>query len=100
MVQSFTRKTLSGALTVAARESDAFEPPARDMIHLVARQIAIKLDLADAHEKIREMARTDAMTGLATERTFLRQCLYKHVESSEEMIPCAWSWLISISLSD
>ena len=59
-----------GALTVAARCADAFMPPARDMIQLIARQIAIKLDLADAHEQIREMAKTDAMTGLANERSF------------------------------
>ncbi len=59
-----------GALTVAARRSDAFRSPAKEMIQLIARQIAIKLDLADAHEQIREMAKTDSMTGLANERSF------------------------------
>jgi diguanylate cyclase (GGDEF)-like protein len=59
-----------GTLTVAAQSADAFRPPARDMIQLIARQIAIKLDLADAHEQIREMAKTDPMTGLANDRSF------------------------------
>ncbi|MEE2755316.1 MAG: sensor domain-containing diguanylate cyclase [Myxococcota bacterium] len=59
-----------GALTVAARRADAFHSPAREMIQLIARQVAIKLDLADAHEQIREMAKTDSMTGLANERSF------------------------------
>ncbi|MGC6417074.1 MAG: GGDEF domain-containing protein [Bradymonadia bacterium] len=63
-------ETVVGALTVAAQNAEAFGSPAREMIQLIARQVAIKLNLADAHEQIREMAKTDPMTGLANERSF------------------------------
>ncbi|MCA9541284.1 MAG: GGDEF domain-containing protein, partial [Myxococcales bacterium] len=44
--------------------------PHREMLELIAGQVAIKLDLAEAHEQIREMATTDGLTGLANHRTF------------------------------
>jgi len=59
-----------GALTVASREPGAFASPNREMLELIAGQVAIKLDLASAHEQIREMATTDGLTGLTNHRTF------------------------------
>ena len=51
--------------------------PRREGIRAVTREmlidrrsVAIKLDLARAHEQIREMATTDALTGLQNRRTF------------------------------
>lgn len=59
-----------GALTVAAREAGVFAPPNREMLELIAGQVAVKLDLAAAHEQIRELATTDGLTGLNNHRTF------------------------------
>lgn len=59
-----------GALTVAARAEGAFGPAHRAVLELVAAQVAVKLDLARAHEQIREMATTDGLTGLTNHRTF------------------------------
>lgn len=59
-----------GALTVASREQGAFASPNREMLELIGGQVAVKLDLASAHEQIREMATTDGLTGLTNHRTF------------------------------
>ena len=40
------------------------------MLQLIAGQVAVKLDLSNAHEQIREMAMVDGMTGLKNHRTF------------------------------
>jgi two-component system cell cycle response regulator len=59
-----------GALTVAARDEGVFASPNREMLELIAGQVAVKLDLASAHEQIRELATTDGLTGLNNHRTF------------------------------
>lgn len=59
-----------GALTVASSEAGVFASPNREMLELIAGQVAVKLDLAAAHEQIRELATTDGLTGLNNHRTF------------------------------
>jgi diguanylate cyclase (GGDEF)-like protein len=59
-----------GALTVAARAEDVFASPNAEMLQLIADQVAIKLDLARAHDQIREMATVDGLTGLKNHRVF------------------------------
>lgn len=59
-----------GALTVAATQSGVFTRARQDILELIAGQIAIKIDLAQAHEKINKLATTDGLTGLANHRTF------------------------------
>ncbi|MFN3197790.1 MAG: GGDEF domain-containing protein [Bradymonadia bacterium] len=59
-----------GALVVGATDEGAYDGRRRDMVELVADQVAIKLDLAQAHEQIREMATLDGLTGLANHRVF------------------------------
>jgi diguanylate cyclase (GGDEF)-like protein len=59
-----------GALTVASRDEDVFVSPQGDMLQLIADQVAIKLDLARAHDQIREMATVDGLTGLKNHRIF------------------------------
>ena len=59
-----------GALTVAARDEGVLAGPHRDLLELIAGQVAVKLDLARAHEQIREMATIDGLTGLNNHRTF------------------------------
>jgi diguanylate cyclase (GGDEF)-like protein len=40
------------------------------MLELIGAQVAVKLDLARAHEQIRELATTDGLTGLNNHRVF------------------------------
>jgi two-component system, cell cycle response regulator len=66
---SKSKKVKMGCLVVAASNQDAFRT-SRVVLDLIAAQVAIKLELAHSHEKIQEMAKTDALTGLANKRTF------------------------------
>lgn len=59
-----------GALVVAARAGGVFSRQGRQILELIATQVAIKIDLARAHEKINQLATTDGLTGLANHRTF------------------------------
>ena len=59
-----------GVLMLAAEVQGAFVSPAQEMLQLIAGQVAVKLDLSNAHEQIREMAMVDGMTGLKNHRTF------------------------------
>lgn len=59
-----------GTLTVASREEGIFDRSRRDILELIAAQVAIKIDLGQAHEQINKLATTDGLTGLANHRTF------------------------------
>ncbi|MDH5297536.1 MAG: sensor domain-containing diguanylate cyclase [Desulfobulbaceae bacterium] len=59
-----------GALVVAARRDGVFSPQDQEILELIAIQVAVKIDLAQAHEKLSRMATTDGLTGLANHRTF------------------------------
>ena len=64
--------TAIGALIVAARPGGAFSRTCREMLELLAIQIAIKIDLANSHEKINRMATVDTLTGIANRRAYQR----------------------------
>lgn len=59
-----------GALTIAAKETGIFTIPRQEIIELIATQVAIKIDLGQAHEQINKMATTDGLTELSNHRTF------------------------------
>ncbi len=59
-----------GSLTVASRKEAAFDGSSQDMLELIASQVAIKIDLGQAHEQISKLATIDGLTGLANHRTF------------------------------
>jgi len=59
-----------GALAVAARKPGIFSRLHRELLELIATQVAVKTDLALAHEQISRLATTDGLTGLANHRTF------------------------------
>ena len=62
----------NGALIVAARQNAAFSRTCREMLELVATQVAIKIDLANSHEKINRMATIDSLTVIANRRAYQR----------------------------
>jgi diguanylate cyclase (GGDEF)-like protein len=59
-----------GALAVASRKPGVFSRLHRELLELIATQVAVKTDLALAHEQINRLATTDGLTGLANHRTF------------------------------
>lgn len=59
-----------GTLTVASKLPRVFSASKREILELIATQVAVKVDLALAHEKINRLATTDGLTGLANHRTF------------------------------
>lgn len=59
-----------GALTIASQKTGIFSRDQRHIMELIAGQIAAKIELAQAHEKIYQMALTDGLTGLNNHRTF------------------------------
>ncbi len=59
-----------GALAVASRKAEIFTRLHREQLELIATQVAVKIDLALAHERISRMATTDGLTGLPNHRTF------------------------------
>ncbi len=58
------------ALTVAGRRADMIHRGQLEILELIGAQVGVKIDLAQAHEKIRLLATTDGLTGLANHRTF------------------------------
>jgi len=59
-----------GALAVGTVKGGRFTRLRRELLELLAAQVAVKIDLALAHEQINQLATTDGLTGLANHRTF------------------------------
>lgn len=59
-----------GVLTVASRTPKIFNRGSREMLELIATQVATKIDLARSHDQINHLATTDSLTGLANQRAF------------------------------
>lgn len=59
-----------GALTVAGRKADMFAREKRELLQVIAGQVATKIELGRAHDKIFQMATRDGLTGLSNHRTF------------------------------
>ncbi len=59
-----------GTFTVAARGSGAFPADRREMLGVVANQVAISLQNAGMVQALEEQATTDGLTGLVNHRTF------------------------------
>ncbi len=57
-----------GALSVASRQPGVFPRHREDILSLIAAQVAIKINLAQAHEQIHRMATTDGLTNLTNRR--------------------------------
>lgn len=59
-----------GTLIVAGRSPGLFSKERQNILEVIAAQIATKIDLGRAHEKVYQLATTDGLTGLANHRTF------------------------------
>ena len=65
-------RPVTGVLIIAARKAGLFTYHCREIIEIIAAQVAIKIDLACAHEQINQMTLTDTLTGIANRRAFQR----------------------------
>lgn len=61
---------VTGALTVAVKEAEVFTRARQEILELIAAQVAVKIDLGQAHEEINRLATIDGLTGLINHRTF------------------------------
>jgi diguanylate cyclase (GGDEF)-like protein len=59
-----------GTFTVAARRPFAFPSDRREMLGVIANQVAISLQNARMYQALEEQATTDGLTGLVNHRTF------------------------------
>jgi diguanylate cyclase (GGDEF)-like protein len=63
-------KAAVGGLTLASKEPGIFTRSRQEILELIAAQVAVKIDLGQAHEQINKMATMDGLTGLINHRTF------------------------------
>lgn len=61
---------VSGALTVAMKKAAAFSKTRQEILELIAAQVAVKIDLGQAHEEINRLATIDGLTDLHNHRAF------------------------------
>jgi diguanylate cyclase (GGDEF)-like protein len=59
-----------GTFTLASRRKNAFSKDARDMLGIIANQVAVSLENAKMYRQMETMATTDGLTGLVNHRTF------------------------------
>ena len=59
-----------GTFTLASRQKQAFGKDARDMLTVIAHQVAVSLENAKMYRQMELMATTDGLTGLNNHRTF------------------------------
>ena len=65
-------RPVAGALIVAARQPGVFSRTSREMLEMLAGQMALKIELAQSHEQINRLATIDALTGIANRRAYQR----------------------------
>ncbi len=58
------------ALVLGSRRPSMLQRTQLEILEMIGAQVGVKIDLAQAHEKIRLLATTDGLTGLANHRTF------------------------------
>ncbi len=63
-------ETVLGAFILAARERKLFNRNRREMLGVIANQVAVTLQNALMYQKLETMATTDGLTGLTNHRTF------------------------------
>jgi len=63
-----------GCLVAAAGSPQIFTKNSKEILEIIAAQIAIKVKLGQAHEQLALLATTDGLTGLANHRAFQHGC--------------------------
>lgn len=69
---------VTGVLIIATFEPNPLLRSRRELLEMVCTQLAIKLDLAAAHDKINRISMQDSLTGVANRRAFERGLAAMH----------------------
>jgi len=59
-----------GTFTLASRKPDRFSGHVRNMLGVIANQVAVSIDNAKMYRRLQELATTDGLTGLCNHREF------------------------------
>ena len=70
VVPLIVKDEVTGTFTVAATRAGAFPSDRRDMLGVIANQVAVSMQNARMYEALEEQATTDGLTGLVNHRTF------------------------------
>ena len=70
VVPLLVKDEVIGTFTVAATRAGAFPSDRREMLGVIANQVAISMQNARMYEVLEEQATTDGLTGLVNHRTF------------------------------
>ena len=70
VVPLIVKDEVIGTFTVAAMRVGAFPSDRRDMLGVIANQVAVSMQNARMYEALEEQATTDGLTGLVNHRTF------------------------------
>jgi diguanylate cyclase (GGDEF)-like protein len=70
VVPLLVKDEVIGTFTVAATREGAFPSDRRDMLGVIANQVAVSMQNAKMYEVLEEQATTDGLTGLVNHRTF------------------------------
>jgi two-component system cell cycle response regulator len=70
VVPLLVKDEVIGTFTVAAKRGGAFPVDRREMLGVIANQVAISLQNARMYQIVEEQATTDGLTGLVNHRTF------------------------------
>jgi two-component system cell cycle response regulator len=70
MLPLLVKDQVVGTFTVAAHRPDAFPVDRREMLGVIANQVAISLQNGSMYQALEEQATTDGLTGLVNHRTF------------------------------
>jgi diguanylate cyclase (GGDEF)-like protein len=74
MLPLLVKDEVVGTFAVAARRPGAFPGDRREMLGVIANQVAISLQNGRMYEMLEEQATTDGLTGLVNHRTFQERC--------------------------
>ncbi len=76
------RDKFIGAAFLASRRANAFTEYHRNFMDTLLNQVSMVVDNSMLHESIRDMARTDGLTGLLNHRTFMEKLAeeYKRID--------------------
>jgi diguanylate cyclase (GGDEF)-like protein len=83
-----------GTFTVAAKRPGAFPSDRREMLGIIANQVAVSLQNARMVQALEEQATTDGLTGLVNHRTFQERFAAMLVRAERHQFP------VSIILTD
>ncbi len=78
-----------GTYTIASRRKNAFGKDAREMLGVIANQVAVSLENAKMYRQMETMATTDGLTGLLNHRTFQERLSEMMSRSERNGLTCA-----------